>query len=84
MAYTELIGFIAATLTTSAFIPQAIKVYKTKHTKDISLWMFIVLSIGIFSWLIYGILLNSLPIILANVITLILSIFILTNKLKYG
>lgn len=83
MELFEIVGFVAATLTTIAFFPQVIKVYKTKETKSISLSMYIVFTIGILLWLIYGVYLNSLPMILANAITLISSIYILLMKLKY-
>ena len=79
----EYIGFFAAFCTTIAFLPQAAKVWKTKSTKDISLLMFVIFTIGVFSWLIYGITISDLPVILANTITLILSLFILVFKLKY-
>ncbi len=77
------IGFFAAFCTTFAFFPQAIKVWKTKSTKDISLYMFIIFTTGVFSWLVYGITISNLPIIIANALTLFLSIFILIFKLKY-
>ena len=77
------IGFFAAFCTTIAFLPQAIKVYKTKSTKDISLYMFLIFTIGVLSWLIYGLIINDWPVILANAVTLILSFFILIYKLKY-
>jgi len=77
------IGFFAAFCTTFAFFPQAIKVWKTKSTRDISLYMFIIFTIGVFSWLIYGITISDLPIILANSVTLILSLIILIYKIKY-
>ena len=77
------IGFFAAFCTTVAFLPQAIKVYKTKSTKDISLYMFLIFTVGVLSWLIYGLIINDWPIILANAVTLILSFFILVYKLKF-
>ena len=77
------IGFFAAFCTTIAFLPQAIKVYKTKSTKDISLYMFLIFTIGVLSWLIYGLVINDLPIILANAVTLVLSFFILIYKIKF-
>ena len=80
---SKYIGFFAAFCTTVAFLPQALKVYQTKSTKDISLSMFIIFTVGVFSWLIYGICISDLPIILANSITLILSIFILIYKIKF-
>ena len=67
------IGFFAAFCTTVAFFPQAVKVWKTKSTKDISLYMFIIFTVGVLSWLIYGIAMSDSPLILANGITLILS-----------
>ena len=77
------IGFFAAFCTTIAFFPQAVRVWKTKSTKDISLYMFIIFTTGVFSWLIYGITLSDLPLILANAATFILSLFILVYKIKY-
>jgi len=77
------IGFLAAFCTTFAFLPQAIKVWKTKSTRDISLYMFIIFTIGVISWLIYGITISDLPIILANSVTLVLSFFILFYKIRY-
>tara|TARA_B100000886_G_scaffold114216_1_gene76815 strand:+ start:390 stop:650 length:261 start_codon:yes stop_codon:yes gene_type:complete len=77
------VGFFAAFCTTIAFLPQAIKVFKSKSTKDISLYMFIIFTIGVLSWLIYGLIINDMPIILANAVTLILSFFILIYKIRY-
>ena len=77
------IGFFAAFCTTIAFLPQAIKVYKSKSTKDISLYMFLIFTIGVLSWLIYGMIISDLPLIFANAVTLILSFFILVYKIKY-
>jgi len=77
------IGFFAAFCTTFAFLPQATKVWKTKSTRDISLYMFIIFTTGVVSWLIYGITISDWPIILANAITLVLSLFILIYKIKY-
>ena len=80
---SKYIGFFAAFCTTLAFFPQAVKVWKSKSTKDISLYMFIIFTTGVISWLIYGILISDLPIIFANAVTLIFSLFILICKLKY-
>lgn len=65
----EIIGLIAAACTTFAFIPQVIKVLKTKQTKDLSLRMYSIMFIGVLLWLVYGIRIDSLSIILANVVT---------------
>ena len=77
------LGYIAGALTTLAFLPQLIKVVKSKSTKDISLLMFVVICTGISLWLIYGILIDSLPIILANMVTLLIAGAILVFKIKY-
>ncbi len=79
----KIIGYIAAILTTSSFIPQAIKTIKTRHTKDLSLTMYLALNIGIVLWLIYGYHLRDLPIMLANGITFIFTLIILILKIKH-
>ena len=78
----EIIGLIAAVCTTFAFIPQVIKVWKTKNTKDLSLRMYSIMFIGILLWLVYGIRIDSLSIILANVVTAILVGTILVYIIK--
>lgn len=83
MHYMEIIGLIAATLTTAAYVPQVYKTWKEKSTKDISLSMYAVLLSGVLLWLVYGIYLESLPIILSNIITSMLLLFMLFMKLKY-
>jgi len=82
--FSQSIGFIAAICTSVAFVPQALKIYKSKTARDISLPMWLIFSFGVFLWLIYGILILSLPIIIANVVTLLLSLFILFFKVKYS
>ncbi|MDA3928913.1 MAG: SemiSWEET transporter [Prolixibacteraceae bacterium] len=83
MELFTIIGLLAATLTTVSFIPQAIKVIKTKQTKDLSLTMYSAFTLGIFLWLIYGIMTKDAPIIVANVVTAILASIILIMKIKY-
>ncbi|MGC8620064.1 MAG: SemiSWEET transporter [Thermoplasmata archaeon] len=83
MDYINIMGLIAGTLTTISYLPQAIKIWKKKSAKEVSLLMYIIISIGILLWLIYGIEIHSLPLILANGISLIFSLIILTGKLKY-
>ncbi len=80
----EWTGYIAAVMTTLAFVPQAIKTIRSKDTRSISLGMYVVFTIGIGFWLIYGIALNSLPMILSNIVTFLLSGTILAMKLKHG
>ena len=81
---TDWIGSAAATLTTTSFIPQAWKVWRTRHTADISLGMYTLFTLGVALWLIYGILLESWPIVIANCITLLLAGAVLAMKLKFG
>ncbi|MGL1887066.1 MAG: SemiSWEET transporter [Reichenbachiella sp.] len=83
MDLINILGFAAATLTTAAFIPQAIKTIKTKHTKDLSLNMYLALNIGIALWFCYGIIQGALPIILANGITFCFTMIILIMIIKY-
>jgi MtN3 and saliva related transmembrane protein len=78
----EIIGFIAATLTTSAFIPQVYKVYKEKNAAGISLTMYLILFTGVSLWFLYGFLIGSISVVLANGITLILMAIIIYYKLK--
>ena len=78
----ELIGFIAAVCTTFAFLPQVIKVWKTKQTKDLSLRMYTIMFIGICFWFVYGLRINSLSIILANIVTGVLVFTILVYIFK--
>ncbi|MCS7203747.1 MAG: SemiSWEET transporter [Thermodesulfovibrio sp.] len=78
------VGIIAGIITTSALIPQALKIYKTKSAKDISLSMFIFLAVGIALWLLYGILIKEIPVILANSVSLVIIFSIIFMKLRYG
>lgn len=81
---TTMIGFIAAILTTFSFLPQVLKVWKTRSAKDVSLGMYLILSIGVALWLIYGIFIVSWPMILSNALTLVLACMVLGMKLKFG
>ncbi|MGC6421208.1 MAG: SemiSWEET transporter [Flavobacteriaceae bacterium] len=80
---TEIIGLMAAFLTTIGFIPQAIKMIKTKDVSGISLSMYLVLIAGVLLWLTYGILLKSIAIIAANVVSFFLQLWIILMKLKH-
>ena len=81
MSFFEIIGFGAAVLTTGSFIPQAIQVIKTKDTTSISLSMYILFSLGVVLWLIYGFSINNMPMIVANTVTICLASIILYYKL---
>ena len=78
----EIIGLVAAALTTSAFIPQVYKVYKEKNAAGISLTMYLIFFVGLSLWSLYGYLIGSISILIANGITLILSATIIYYKLK--
>ena len=78
-----LVGFFAGTLTTVSFLPQVIRSWKTKSTHDISFAMLALFGLGMLLWATYGIWINSLPIILANVITFALIIVLLAMKIRY-
>ncbi|MBU3010495.1 SemiSWEET transporter [Polaribacter vadi] len=78
-----MIGLVAAFITTSSFLPQVFKAYKTKDTKSLSLTMYVALFIGSVMWLIYGIYLKSLSIILANAITALSTLYLGILILKY-
>ncbi|MDW7998276.1 MAG: SemiSWEET transporter [Thermodesulfovibrio sp.] len=82
--FSNLIGIIAGAITTSALIPQALKIYKTKSARDISLGMFIFMALGISLWLFYGFLIKEFPVILANTISLFLISLIIIMKIRYG
>ena len=79
----DLVGYAAATLTTASFVPQALHTFRTKDVRGISLSMYSGFVVGIALWLVYGLLLNSWPIVIANTVTLTLAAAILTMKLKY-
>ena len=78
-----IIGLIAALFTTVSLLPQLIKVYKTKSTKDISTGMFTLFGTGVLLWFVYGVFVNDLPIIVANSLAFIQATVILFFKAKY-
>ena len=80
----EFFGYFAAILTTTAFLPQLIKTLKTKKADDVSLLTLIMFLCGVGSWIVYGYAISSIPILIANTITLILNFFILISKIYFG
>src|SRR5262249_25682854 len=84
MSWTVLLGLVAATCGTVAFIPQVVQAWRTRSTKDVSLGMFLLLVTGLCLWLVYGFLTGDLPIIGANASTLVLAGTILVLKLHHG
>lgn len=79
---TDLLGFLAATLTTAAFVPQVIKTWRSRSAGDLSLVMLTVFSTGIVLWLAYGIRIGAAPIIIGNVITLVLTGILIALKIS--
>lgn len=84
MEWIEILGLAAGFMTTASFLPQAVKVWRSKSTKDVSLGMFLMMCLGVFLWLVYGVMKGDMPIIAANSITLGLALSILVCKIKYG
>lgn len=84
MNFGNLIGSVAGILTTIAFVPQVIKTWRAKSTRDVSLITFMLFTTGILLWIIYGFYIASLPVIFANIITFFLAVIILIFKVRYG
>ena len=83
MDMINLIGSIAAICTTVSFLPQVVRIYRTKRTHDLSLPTYIIFALGVFAWFCYGIMINSFPVIVANAIIALFVIYIVVMKIKY-
>lgn len=83
-AGTELLGLVAGTLTTISFIPQVLQVWRSRSAADISLTMFLLFTLGVLLWGIYGVLIGSLAVIVANAVTFVLTVGIIAMKLRWG
>ena len=81
---SELVGYLAAALTTCSFIPQAWLTFRTRDVRGVSLGMYSVFTLGVALWLLYGVMLAAWPIVIANAITLALAGMILGMRLRYG
>lgn len=79
----DYIGYCAGTLTTVAFLPQVLKVFRERSARDISLGMYLLFCTGVVAWLLYGLILVSWPIIIANIVTLLLSGTVLVMKIVH-
>lgn len=77
------IGYMAALLTTTAFVPQVVRAWRTRSTHDVSLAMFVMLNVGVLLWLVYGLLIQDIPLIAANLVTGLLAASILYLKIRY-
>lgn len=78
-----LLGLVGGTLTTASFFPQVFKTWKTRSTKDVSLFMFVLLSVGITFWIAYGLKIGSVPVVAANSISLVMTIAMLAMKIRF-
>ena len=78
----ELLGAVAAVLTSCSFIPQAWRTWKTRETRGISLPMYSMFTLGVFLWLLYGLLIRAWPVVAANAVTFVLAAFILALKVR--
>jgi MtN3 and saliva related transmembrane protein len=83
MEPVKILGLVAGALTTVAFVPQVVKTYQSRSAKDLSLGMFLIFCTGTVCWLTYGILIDNLPVIAANTVTLALSSLLLFFKFRY-
>ena len=81
---TEFVGFAAAFCTTAAYLPQVVRVWRTRRTKDVSLGMFVVMTVGLLCWLAYGFAIHDMPVIVCNGSALVMTSIILFFKLKHG
>ena len=83
-ALIQFFGFAAAFCTTAAYVPQVVRVWRTRRTTDVSLAMFLVMTVGLVCWLIYGVAIRDLPIIVCNGSALVMTSIILVFKLRHG
>ena len=83
MSFADIVGFIAAVLTTISFLPQALRVWRTRETRGISLGMYSVFSTGAALWVLYGLLAPAYPVLIANLVTLVFAVSILVMKVRY-
>ena len=83
MQFIDIIGTVAAVLTTASFVPQTVHTFRTRDVSGISLVMYSAFTAGVALWLVYGLLLNAWPIVIANAITVTLAAAILVMKLRY-
>ncbi|MGL4604500.1 MAG: SemiSWEET transporter [Iodobacter sp.] len=83
MSSLNMLGFLAGACTTAAFVPQVWQVWRTRSARDLSLGMYLVLVLGVMLWLVYGLLCNDMPLVIANIITLILAGSVLVMKVYF-
>lgn len=84
MEGVTLLGLVAGTLTTVSVLPQVVKAWKTRHTKDVSLIMFLILFTGVALWFVYGLLIGDVPVVVANGITMVFVMTMIVFKIRFG
>lgn len=84
MSAVDWLGLVAGCLTTISFLPQVLLTWRTKKAEGVSLGMYAFFTVGVALWLVYGIMLGAWPIIIANFVTLILALFVVVMKLRFG
>jgi MtN3 and saliva related transmembrane protein len=84
MNWLDLLGMVAGSLTTASLLPQVLQAHRTRHTKDLSLLMFLLFSAGLTLWIAYGVLNRAVPVVAANVFTLSLTVYLIFLKIKHG
>jgi len=82
--FHDVVGYAAGVLATAAFVPQVVKTFKERSTRDISLGMYVLFCAGVCLWLLYGLLIDSWPVIVSNAVTLVLAGAVLILKLRHG
>ncbi|MDA8086144.1 MAG: SemiSWEET transporter [Nitrospiraceae bacterium] len=80
----NILGFAAGTLTTFSLVPQVVKAWRSRHTKDVSMGMFVTLCAGLLIWTVYGFSIHSLPVIITNIVSFVLGMIVIALKIKYG
>jgi MtN3 and saliva related transmembrane protein len=83
MDFATALGTVAGILTTAAFVPQVLKTWRSRSARDISAVMFIAFSVGVALWIVYGALVRSAPVVVANSVTLVLALAVLGMKAKF-
>jgi MtN3 and saliva related transmembrane protein len=84
MDTTTILGYVAGALTTMSLVPQVMKIWKTKSARDVSLGMFLIFSVGISLWIAFGFSIHSMPVIIANSVSLLLGFVVLWMKFKFN
>ena len=83
MDFATALGTVAGILTTAAFVPQVVKTWRTRSARDISGVMFVAFSIGVALWIVYGVMVRSAPVVIANSVTLVLALAVLGMKARF-